>query len=725
MAPVTATVEVAPMVVDDRVHARRWAILAVLCLSLLVTGIDGTIVNVALPTLVRELNASSSDLQWIVDAYTIVFASLLLMAGNTGDRRGRKKTLIGGLAVFGIGSAIASQVGSAEALIGMRAVQGFGAAFLMPATLSILTNVFRDATERRRAIALWSGVAGLGVAIGPLTGGWLLEHFWWGSIFLVNVPVVVVAIVAAVVLVPDSKDPTAPPLDLGGVLFSIVGLFGLLYGIIEGPAQGWTDPTVIGAFVIAGVFLTSLVLWELHTPYPLLEMKFFKNPRFSAASIAITLVFFAMFGSLFFLSQYLQFVLGYDAFEAGLALLPVAVSLMIAAPVSARLVAWVGTKIVVAAGLVVVAAGMVLMSFASVDSGYGLIAGVLVTIGVGMGLAMAPATDSIMGSLPPERAGVGSAMNDTTREIGGALGVAVLGSITAASYAAEIVGSSGYAALKKAAPQLAGAVSNSVGSAAVAATKLPAAAAQQVLAASRTAFVSALDTTVIVGAVVALAGAVIAAVFLPARARSIESRPEEVQDLARSAAQKLAPASRRSVLHATLSILAEGGLSSLSVNGIAARSGVATATIEHLWSSKLDMVVQAFDSVFARGTVPDTGSFRTDCDIYLTNFAGTLSRGDAAPVIAALVGEAGRDPRVAAALRARLIEPRRAAVREMIQRGVDRGELDGVTDTDLIADVLAGPLFHRLLITGEPISTETGHELATLVADHVGAPHQP
>jgi EmrB/QacA subfamily drug resistance transporter len=720
---VTATVQVVPTSVDDRVHARRWAILAVLCLSLLVTGIDGTIVNVALPTLVRELNASSSDLQWIVDAYTIVFASLLLMAGNTGDRRGRKKTLIGGLAVFGVGSAIASQVGSAEALIGMRAVQGFGAAFLMPATLSILTNVFRDATERRRAIALWSGVAGLGVAIGPLTGGWLLEHFWWGSIFLVNVPVVVVAIVAAVVLVPDSKDPTAPPLDLGGVVFSIVGLFGLLYGIIEGPAQGWTDPTVIGAFVIAGVFLTSLVLWELHTPYPLLEMTFFKNPRFSAASIAITLVFFAMFGSLFFLSQYLQFVLGYDAFEAGLALLPVAISLMIAAPVSARLVAWVGTKIVVAAGLVIVAAGMVLMSFAGVDSGYGLIAGVLVTIGIGMGLAMAPATDSIMGSLPPERAGVGSAMNDTTREIGGALGVAVLGSITAASYASEIVGNAGFAALKKTAPQLASAVSNSVGSAAVAATKLPAAAAQQVLTASRSAFVSALDTTVIVGAVVALVGAVIAAVFLPARARSIETEPAEVQDLATSAAQKLAPASRRSIVDATLSILAEGGLSSLNVNGIAARSGVATATIEHLWSSKLDMVVQALDSVFARGPVPDTGSFRTDCDIYLTNFASTLSRGDAAPVIAALVGEAGRDPRLAAALRARLIEPRRAAVREMIQRGMDRGELDGVTDTELIADVLAGPLFHRLLITGEPISTETGHELATLVADHVGAPH--
>ena len=707
---------------DDRVHARRWAILAVLCLCLLIVGIDGTIVNVALPTFVRELDASASDLQWIVDAYTIVFASLLLMAGNTGDRRGRKKALIFGLIVFGVGSAIASQVSSAEALIGMRAVQGFGAAFLMPATLSILTNVFHDPTERRRAIALWAGVAGLGVAIGPLTGGWLLKHFWWGSVFLVNVPVIAVALVATVIIVPESKDASAPPLDVGGVVFSIVGLFGLLYGIIEGPARGWTDPAVVAGFVIGAVFLTALVLWELHTPYPLLDMTFFKNPRFSAASIAITLVFFAMFGSLFFLSQFLQFVLGYDAFQAGLALLPVAASLMIAAPLSARLVAWFGTKIVVGAGLVIVAAGMVLMSFVEVNSGYGLIAAVLTTIGVGMGLAMAPATDSIMGSLPPERAGVGSAMNDTTREIGGALGVAVLGSITAASYASEITGNAQYEQLKKFSPQLANAVADSIGSATVAATKLPAQVASQVLAGARSAFVNALDTTVIVGAIVALLGALIAVVFLPSRPQRVETGSEDIDELATSAAQKLGPGPRRSVLEATLSILAEGGLSSLNVNGIAARSGVATATIERVWSSKLDMVVHAFESVFAPEPVPDTGSFRTDCDVYLTNLANSLSRADAAPVIAALVGEAGRDPRVATALRERLVDPRRVAVREMIRRAVDRGELDNFTDPELVADVLAGPLFHRLLITGEPISTETGHELARLVADHVGAP---
>ncbi len=351
--------------------------------------------------------------------------------------------------------------------------------------------------------------------MGPLTGGWLLEHFWWGSIFLVNVPVIAVALVGAVFLVPESRDPHAPPLDIGGVVLSIVGLFGLLYGIIEGPARGWTDPVVLGAFAVAAVFLTTFVIWEARSKHPLLDVTFFKNPRFTAASLAVTLVFFAMFGSLFFLSQYLQFVLDYDPLQAGLALIPVAASLMIAAPISAKIVAWIGTKIVVTAGLLVVAAGMVLMSAASVSSSYWLIAGVLVTIGLGMGLAMAPATDSIMGSLPPERAGVGSAMNDTTREIGGALGVAILGSITASSYASSITGNPLYPTLAKQSPQAAATVANSIGGAAAVAAKLPASAAEPVLSASKLAFVDALDQTVIVGAAVAVAGAIIAAVFLP------------------------------------------------------------------------------------------------------------------------------------------------------------------------------------------------------------------
>ncbi|MBS1848305.1 MAG: MFS transporter, partial [Actinobacteria bacterium] len=391
---------------------RRWVTLAVLCLALLVVGIDGTIVNVALPSLVRELDATSTQLQWIVDAYTIVFAGFLLIAGSTGDRLGRKKCFVIGLTIFGAGSAACALAHDPTSLIVFRGIQGFGAAFIMPATLSILTNTFRDPTERAKAIALWAGVSGLGVAIGPLAGGYLLVHFWWGSIFLVNVPLVGVAIIAALVIVPESRDPQAPRLDLAGTAMSTIGLIGLLFGIIEGPSQGWGRPMVVGGFAIAVVLLTAFVFWERHTDDPLLDLSFFADPRFSAASVAVTLVFFAMFGSVFFVSQYLQFVLGYSAFKSGAALLPVAATLMVAAPLSAKLVAHLGTKIVVATGLAVVALGLYLFAFTTVDSGYSLIAGILVVVGLGMGLAMAPATDSIMGSLPPEKAGVGSAVND-------------------------------------------------------------------------------------------------------------------------------------------------------------------------------------------------------------------------------------------------------------------------------------------------------------------------
>ena len=303
--------------------------------------------NVALPTLVRELGATSSQLQWIVDAYTIVFASFLLIAGNTGDRLGRKWVLVVGLLIFGAGSLACSLADSATALIGMRAVQGFGAAFIMPATLSILTNVFIDPAERARAIALWAGVSGLGVAIGPLAGGYLLEHFWWGSIFLVNVPLIIVAIIGVFAVVPNTSDPTKPKLDVLGTAMWTVGLVGLLYGIIEGPTQGWSDPKVVIGFVAAVVLLTSFTFWERHIDHPILDVRFFKNPRFSAASIAVTLVFFAMFGCLFFVSQYLQFVLGFSALESGVRLLPVAAFPHGGRPLSAKLVSWFGTKAIV------------------------------------------------------------------------------------------------------------------------------------------------------------------------------------------------------------------------------------------------------------------------------------------------------------------------------------------------------------------------------------------
>ena len=708
--------------IDADVFRRSWWILAVLCLSLLIVGIDGTIVNVALPSIVRELNASSSQLQWVVDAYTLVFASFLLLAGSLGDRYGRKTALTAGLVVFGAGSLASALIGSAGGLIMTRAIQGLGAAFIMPSTLSILTNVF-PSDERGRAIGIWAGVSGVGVAVGPITGGYLLEHFYWGSIFLVNIPVIAVALVAGAVLVPNSRDPHAPRLDLVGTVLSVTMLFALLYAIIEGPTHGWTDPVIVGAFIVGGVLLLTFVVWELHSDHPMLDVTFFKNPRFSAASIAVTLVFFSMFGALFFLSQYLQFVLGYDPLQSGVRLLPIAGALVVAAPLSPLLVARVGTKVVVTAGLVLVALGMYLLSYASVDSGYGLVALVLVVIGVGMAIAMAPATDSIMGSLPPEKAGVGSAVNDTTREIGGALGVAILGSITASSYRAAITATPVYEAAAKQSPQAAAALRDSVGGAAEVAARLPADAAKVVTAAANQAFVHALDHTVIVGAIVALLGAAVAAVFLPSRPATADVELTGIDDLVIATAQRLPAEARapRDVAGSVLQLLAEAGFSSLTFHGVASRSGVSTKTLERYWRSRVDMVADAVKIVLTDFPVPDTGSFRIDCESYLDRAGAVFADPRALPVITQLINEGARDPDLAQALRSRLVAPRREALLELIDRGVARGQLPVETDRETLADLLVAPLYYRALVTGEPIGSDLPHRIVHAVLDHDAA----
>lgn len=705
--------------VDVDALGRRWAILAVLCLSLLIVGIDGTIVNVALPSFVRELHATSSDLQWIVDAYTLVFASFLLLAGSLGDRYGRKTALTVGIVLFGAGSLASAMVGSASTLIFSRALQGFGAAFIMPSTLSILTNVF-PAEERGRAIGIWAGVSGLGVAIGPIAGGYLLEHFWWGSIFLVNVPVIAVALLAGAVLVPNSRDPEAPPLDYIGSLLSVLTLLCLLYAIIEGPSKGWTAPLIVGGFVVGAVLLFVFVKWENHLEHPLLDVSFFSNPRFSAASIAVTLVFFAMFGSMFFLSQYLQFVLDYNALQSGVRLLPIAVALMVAAPLSSKFVSMVGSKIVVTVGLVLVAVAMLLMSMAHVSSGYGLVAVVLVVIGVGMGLAMAPATDSIMGSLPPEKAGVGSAVNDTTREVGGALGIAILGSITSSIYRQAITKDSLYQAVAKQNAQAGAAIRDSIGAADQVVKALPPQFAKVgvlLTAASNRAFVHALDRTVLVGAGVAVLGAIVAAVFLPARPEVSAAGDDDFGDLIVETARNLPIGARRKrdVAGAALQSLAEAGFSSLTFHGVATRAGISTESMERYWSSKVDLVVDALDLVVTEPEPPDTGSFREDCTVYLRALAADLTDPRLGPVIAGLIGEAARQPDLVNEFRQRLVEPRRRALLTMIQRADERGELTTHVARDVFADMLVGPLFHRAIITGAPVGTIVADEVIDVV----------
>lgn len=502
----------------ELIHRRRWWTLGVMALSLLVIGLDNTILNVALPTLVRDLGATSSQLQWMVDAYILVFAGLLLTMGALGDRFGRRRALTVGLILFGLGSTGAAFSQSANMLIATRAAMGIGGALIMPSTLSIITNVF-SGEERGRAIAAWAAVSGLGIIGGPVLGGWLLEHFWWGSVFLVNVPIVILAVVAGRYLVPESKDPSATPLDPVGAGLSIAGLSALVYAIIEAPANGWTEPLILTAFTLAAVLLGALVWWELRTPHPMLQMSFFKNPRFSAASASITLVFFALFGTVFLIAQYLQFVLGFSPLEAGIRVMPVA-TLIIAAPLSARLTEKVGTKVVVTTGLVIVATALAILAMVEPDGGYGRVALALSVMGFGMGMTMAPATESIMGSLPLAKAGVGSAMNDTTRQVGGALGVAVLGSVLASTYATSM--GAAVAGLPAPAADLA---LDSVGGAARVAGQLGDAGAA-LLRAAGSAFVDGMGNAVWVAAGVALVGAVVAALFLPARGADIPVQPE-------------------------------------------------------------------------------------------------------------------------------------------------------------------------------------------------------
>ena len=490
---------------------RRWWTLGVLCLSLIVISLDNTILNVALPTLERDVGASASQLQWIVDAYMLVFAGLLLTAGALGDRFGRRRALTFGLVVFGAGSALSAMATTPGMLIAARAVMGVGGAFIMPSTLSIITNVFPPG-ERAKAIGIWAAFAGLGIAIGPVSGGWLVEHADWSWIFLVNLPFVVAALPLVRALVPESSDPAAPPLDLPGFALSTVGLTTLVWAIIEAPDRGWTDPAVLASFAAAVLALGAFAGWQLRSAHPMLDVRLFRNARFSASSLAISLAFFALFGMMFFITQYLQLILGFSAFEAGLRTLPVAGGLVAAGPLSAKLAERLGTKVVVAAGLLTVGSSLALLGFADAGSGYGLVAASLAVLGMGMGMAMAPATDAIMGSLPLEKASVGSAVNDATRITGGALGVAILGSVLASGYR----GGMEDAVAGMPAPAADAARESLAGGLAVAA-QAGGETGQRVLTAAQDAFLSGMHTAAIVAALVALAGSVIALVLLPAR----------------------------------------------------------------------------------------------------------------------------------------------------------------------------------------------------------------
>jgi len=422
---------------DPVVHRRRWFLLGIMCLSLVMVVMTVSGLNVALPSMQRELDASSSGLQWIIDSYALVFAALLLPAGAMGDRFGRKRTLLLGLFIFAIGAVIGGIATGVPQIIAGRIITGLGAAFIMPATLSLLTTIFPP-EERRKAIALWAGFAGAGGALGPIVSGALLERFWWGSAFLVNVPIVALVILAVWIFSPTSRDPDATPLDPIGAVLSLLGLGSLIYGIIEGPDKGWTSPGVAGAFVAAAVGIVAFMAWERRSTHPMLPLQLFRDRRMSVGSGVVTTAFFVMFGLFFLFSLYLQFVRSYSPLSAGLATLPLAVMLVAIAPRSAALAEKIGTGPVIASGFVLISAGFVVLATIKVTSPYLVLALALVLLGAGMSLTAAPATGSIMSAVPPAKAGVGSAVNDTTRELGGALGIAVLGSVANAIYRSGI-----------------------------------------------------------------------------------------------------------------------------------------------------------------------------------------------------------------------------------------------------------------------------------------------
>ncbi|GLY85746.1 MFS transporter [Actinoallomurus iriomotensis] len=483
-------------------HPRRWLILGVLCLSLLVVVIDNTVLNVAIPSLIRDLHASNADIQWVLDAYVLVLAGLLLTAGSLSDRYGRRTGLVIGLILFGGASVPAAFSGSSGQLIASRALMGAGAAFLMPGTLSILTTVFDD-EERKKAIAIWSSVLMLGALGGPIVGGLLLDHFWWGSVFLLNVPIAALGIVASLLLIPESRGPAGRP-DLLGAFLSTVGMTALVWGVIGSAKDGWSSAQTIGGFVVAVVALAAFAVWQRVSRAPMLPLALFRDRDFSGAGLSVVLLSFASGGLMLALTQFLQFVLGYSPMKAGVSFIPLLVTVIAFNGIGVAVDKRFGARATLATGLVLLAAGFGLLSLLSRDDGYGTLVIALIVMGAGSGTAGPAAYATLLGALPKDRAGVGSAVNDTVSQIGQALSIAVLGSVLTAAYAANMP------------DDVTGPARHSIGEAlAVAASRGDAALAST----AKGAFVDAMTTISVVGVIAGLASAVVAVLMLRARPR--------------------------------------------------------------------------------------------------------------------------------------------------------------------------------------------------------------
>ncbi|MDF3297244.1 MFS transporter [Streptomyces tropicalis] len=511
--------------IPEAVHRRRWAILGVLMLSLLIVVLDNSILNVAIKTISTPaptgLGATQSELEWAINAYTLVFAGLLFTAGLVGDRVGRKKVLLGGLVVFGAGSALAAESGSPGQLIAFRALMALGAAFVMPATLAVLMNVF-EREEQPKAIGIWAGGVGLAIAIGPITGGLLLDHFWWGSVFLINVPIVVLALVLMLWLVPDSRDPRPGRVDPIGVVLSVVGLVLLVYGIIKGgELADFTDPKVLATIVAGLAALAAFVVVEKRSDHPSLDVSYFRNRVFSAAMTAIALVFFALMGVTFFAVFYTQSVRGYSPLESGLLMLPLAAAQMIFAPRARLVVDRFGNKATTTAGLLVIAATLASFAGFEADTPIWVLEVVFFLMGTGMAHIMTPTSVVIMQALPREKAGSASALSNTFRQVGGALGIAVLGSVLSTAYRGGIEGR-----LALLPPGLRDAAGESIEATLGIADRLGP-RGQALIGPADDAFLHAMHVTALCGTGVALIGAVVVALFLPGRPAAPQQGEEQ------------------------------------------------------------------------------------------------------------------------------------------------------------------------------------------------------
>ncbi|HET7855150.1 MAG TPA: MFS transporter [Gaiellaceae bacterium] len=511
------------MTIDAVQYARRWKTLGVLSLSLVILGVDTSILNVALPTLQDEFDASASKLQWMVDSYLLVFAGLLLVFGTLGDRYGRKLALQAGVSIFGLASLAAPLASSSGQVITVRAAMGIGAALIMPATLSIIANVFTG-EERGKAIGIWAALAAVGIGLGPLAGGLLLEWFAWWSVFMVNVPFAVAALLLGIRYVPESRDPRPGRFDLLGAALSTAGFSILVYAIIEAPEKGWTSGPVIGSLAASLVLLGAFVAWERRIAEPMLDLGFFSNARFSVGTAAVSAAFFALLGGIFALTQYLQFAHGYSAIEAGAVMTPMALGLMIGAGSSSRAVARLGTSRVVAAGLFGVALMLGVTTLWDPSTSALVLIAWFFGLTLAMGWVMAPATDAVVGAVPAAKSGVASATNTVARMVSGALGVAIIGSLVSSLYSNKVEGSLG--ALPT---PLQTQAEDSIGAANAIAAQLPPQAASDLLATTGDAFTQAMGIGLALGAALVAATAVLVVRFLPAREALAEAEVAELE----------------------------------------------------------------------------------------------------------------------------------------------------------------------------------------------------